>query len=145
MIVYEKGDVQRVSASELCSILNDWKRQNKAISVENFGPGIRMPPVYIKKYKTGIKGFRNRNIHEYYLDEFWARLFFGFDSEDSKYNFFIHLNQQMSEYTDKDDYYKRHEVKPYLYKKTDNYETVSIPTDNLHTEYCKHFVMQVKL
>ena len=98
MIVYENGDVQRVSASELCSILNDWKRQNKAISVENFGPGIRMPPVYIKKYKTGIKGFRNRNTHEYYLDEFWARLFFGFDSEDSKYNFFIHLNQQMSEY-----------------------------------------------
>lgn len=133
MIVYEKEmhtNACKMDAKEIKSILNRWKTENKVIQINDIGPGLWIPGVYLKKYSSGKHTVDG-------IDKHWFRLFFGFYEKNPKYNFFIHVTRELYTGHFTDDIYK--------YCKTDTYETIDIITDNLHTEYSKHLIMQVKL
>lgn len=119
------GKIYRnIEKKEFLSKLNDWQREQKPIRVNEFGPGVYMPPLYLKKYKHGVfKKYED-------ITESWTRLFFNVTKESNNWCIFIHTSLQYN-------------APDYVYMETDDIIALGIVTDNLHTEYNKKLWLEI--
>ena len=106
---------RKIDKKEFLSKLNDWQREQKPIRVNEFGPGVYMPPLYLKKYKHGVcRKYKN-------VMESWTRLFFNVTEESNNWCIFIHASIQNDE-------------PEYVYMETKDTISLGIITDNLHMQ-----------
>lgn len=115
---------RNIDKKEFLSKLNDWQREQKSIRVNEFGPGVYMPALYLKKYKHGS--------HKKYGDitESWTRLFFNVTKESNNWCIFIHASLQNDE-------------PEYFYMENESTIALGIVTDNLHIEYNKKLWLEI--